>query len=244
MLTHLLIIASVFCTAVLSGILGMAGGMILMAILVSTVSVSAAMVLHGAVQAMSNGSRTVFLRRHIQWRVLPPYLAGAALALGAFAAMSLVPDAGVVLLLVGLLPFLARVTPRLQSLDMNHPITAVVCGVVVTTAQLLAGASGPLLDMFYLNSTLTRHQVVASKALTQTLGHVLKLFYYGMLIGTVDTLPLWLYGVAMATAVVGTRVGTRMLDRLADETFRRVSGWVILGIAAVCVIQGLRLLLA
>lgn len=243
MLTYLVIIVSVFGTAVLSGILGMAGGMVLMAILVSTVSVSAAMVLHGAVQAMSNGSRTVFLRQHIQWRVLPPYLVGAALALGAFTALSLVPDAGVVLLLVGLMPFLARVTPRLRALDMNHPPTAVVCGTVVTAAQLLAGASGPLLDMFYLNSTLTRHQVVASKAITQTLGHVLKLLYYGMIIGTADALPLWLYAVAMTTAVAGTRVGTRLLDRLADDTFRRVSGWVILGIAGVCLIQGSRLLL-
>lgn len=242
MILNVLIIFSVFCTAVLSGVLGMAGGMILMAILVSTLSVSAAMMIHGAVQAMSNGSRAVFLRRHVQWKILPPYLAGAALALAAFSALTLVPDAGVVLLLVGIMPFLARVTPRLRGLDMNHWPTALGCGVLVTAAQLLAGASGPLLDMFYLNSTLTRHQVVASKAITQTLGHVLKLVYYGMIIGSADVLPLWLYAAAMLTAVAGTRVGTRFLDRLADDTFRQVSGWVILGIAGVCVVQGVRML--
>ena len=243
MVLYGLIVLSVFVTAVLSGILGMAGGMILMAILVSTVSVSAAMMLHGAVQAMSNGSRTWFLREFVQWRILPPYVAGAALALGTFTTLALVPDAGVVLILVGAMPFLARVTPRLDALDMNHWPTATACGAVVTAAQLLAGASGPLLDMFYLNSTLTRHQVVASKAITQTLGHLLKLLYYGVLVGAVDTLPWWLYVVAMATAVAGTRVGTRLLDRLADHTFRRVSGWVILGIAGVCLVQGGRLLI-
>lgn len=237
-----LILASVFATAVLSGVLGMAGGMILMAILVSTVSVSAAMMLHGAVQAASNGSRTLFLWRHVQWRILPPYLAGAAVAVGTFSALRLIPDAGVVLLLVGVMPFLARVTPHLDSLDMNHAPTAVGCGALVTAAQLLAGASGPLLDMFYLNSTLTRHQVVASKAITQTLGHLLKLLYYGVIVAAADTLPWWLYLVAMATAVAGTRVGTRLLDRLADDTFRRVSGWVILGIAGVCLVQGVRMI--
>ncbi len=236
------ILVSVFCTAILSGILGMAGGMILMAILVSTVSVSAAMMLHGVVQAMSNGSRTLFLREHVQWQILPPYLLGATLALGGFAAISLVPDAGVVLLLVGLMPFLARFTPRLNGLDMAHRPTAVGCGAVVTAAQLLAGASGPLLDMFYLNSKLSRHQVVASKAITQTIGHLLKLLYYGVLVGAAETLPPWLYLAAMAAAVAGTRVGTRLLDRLADHTFRRVSGWVILGIAGACVIQGARTL--
>jgi uncharacterized membrane protein YfcA len=243
MMLPALILASVFATAVLSGILGMAGGMILMAILVSAVSVSAAMMLHGAVQAMSNGSRTCFQREHVQWHILPPYIVGALLAVAGFAAVSLVPDAGVVLLLVGAMPFLARFTPRLHALDMNHWPTAVGCGMVVTAAQLLAGASGPLLDMFYLNSTLTRHQVVASKAITQTLGHLLKLVYYGVLIGNADALPWWLYVAAMTVAVAGTRVGTRLLDKLADETFRRVSGWLILAIAAICMVQGVRTLL-
>lgn len=243
MLMNLLILTAVFCTAVISGIFGMAGGMILMATLVSTVSVSAAMMLHGAVQATSNGSRAMFLWRHVQWRILPPYLIGASVAVAGFAAVALVPDAGVVLMLVGAMPFLARVTPQLRSLNMDHPFAAAACGVVVTAAQLLAGASGPLLDMFYLSSALTRHQIVASKAITQTLGHLMKLGYYGVIIGNVDTVPVWVYPVAMATAVAGTRVGTLLLDRLADHTFRRVSGWFVLTVAAVCVVQGARTLL-
>ena len=48
-----IILATVFATAVLSGVLGMAGGMILMAILVSTLSVAGAMIVHGVVQAVS-----------------------------------------------------------------------------------------------------------------------------------------------------------------------------------------------
>lgn len=236
----LLLLASVFVTAVISGVLGMAGGMILMAILVSTLSVSAAMMLHGAVQAMSNGSRTLFLWRHVQWRILPPYLVGAAAAVAGFAALTVVPNASVVLIAVGLLPFMARIMPRLDALDMDHAPTAAACGVIVTAAQLLAGASGPLLDMFYLNSSLTRHQIVASKAITQTLGHLLKLLYYGVLVGATDLLPWWIYAAAMATAVAGTRLGTRLLDRLADGTFRRISGWIILAIAAMCLVQGVR----
>lgn len=240
---NLLILLSVLVTAVLSGLLGMAGGMILMAILVVVLPVPLAMVLHGAVQALSNGSRAMFLWRHIEWAILPWYSVGAAVAVAGFAAVTLVPDPGVVLLLVGAMPFLARAMPRLAGLDMRHRPTAMAGGVVVTTAQLLAGASGPLLDLFYLNSTLTRHQVVACKAITQTLGHLIKLAYYGVLIGVTGALPWWLYAAAMAAAVVGTRLGTRLLDRLADQTFRRVSGWVILAIGALCLAQGARTLL-
>jgi uncharacterized membrane protein YfcA len=235
---ELLILIAVFATSLLSGVLGMAGGMILMAVLVSTLSVGTAMILHGAVQATSNGSRAWFLRQHIQWRILPPYALGALAVLALFAGLTLVPDANLVLLLVGLFPWLARLVPRLNGLDVTRPGTALCCGVVVTAAQLFAGASGPLLDVFYLKSPLNRFQIIASKAFTQTAGHLLKLLYYGLIIGVTDSLPAWLYLAAITVAVLGTRVGTRLLGRLSDERFRSVSGVIILAIAAICALKG------
>lgn len=236
------ILFTVFATSILSGILGMAGGMVLLAVLVSLLPVASAMMLHGAVQAMANGSRCWFLRHHVQWRILPPYLAGAAVAVAGFAALRVLPDPAVVLLAVGLLPWLARLVPArliFARLDMSRPATAVACGLLVTAAQLLAGASGPLLDLFYLRSPLSAHQVVASKAVTQALGHVLKLLYYGVLLSSPQDLPPWIFLIAMATAVAGTRVGTRLLDHLPDGVFRLASTWVILAIAIICIIRGL-----
>ncbi|MCZ6642843.1 MAG: sulfite exporter TauE/SafE family protein [Gammaproteobacteria bacterium] len=234
----LILLLSVLATSILSGILGMAGGMILMAILVSTVSVAAAMMIHGAVQATANGSRAWFLRSHIQWQILPPYLLGAGAVLGLFTAITLVPNSAVILILVGSFPWLARLNPRLSGLDIKHAPTAFGCGGVVTAAQLLAGASGPLLDVFYLNTPLTRHQIIASKAITQAIGHVLKLGYYGLIIGVNESIPAWFYGIAMLTAIAGTRIGTRLLEKLNDESFKRISGRVILTVATVCIAKG------
>lgn len=238
MLIQIFLLVSILATSIVSGILGMAGGMILMAILVSLVSVAAAMMIHGAVQATSNGSRAWFLREHIQWHILPGYVLGAAIALSAFWFLSLVPNASVILIVVGIFPWLARMLPKLGGLDISRKATSLACGVVVTTAQLFAGASGPLLDVFYLNSPLNRYQIIASKALTQTLGHLLKLVYYGLIIGVVDTAPLWFYAIAMASAVAGTRIGTRLLEHVTDARFRQTSGYVILAIAAACVVKG------
>lgn len=235
---ELIIIGAVLATSILSGILGMAGGMILMAILVSTLSVGAAMMLHGAVQATSNGSRSWFLRAHIQWRILPAYLAGSLATLAGFAALTLVPDADLILMVVGGLPFLARAVPHLRGLDVTRQPTAALCGLVVTAAQLFAGASGPLLDVFYLNSKLNRFQIIATKAFTQTFGHLLKLVYYGLIVGTTDSVAAWMYVAALVTAVAGTRIGTRVLERFSDDGFRRISGAVILVIAAVVFLKG------
>ena len=49
--------ASILSTAFISGIFGMAGGMILMGILLAMMPVAAAMVLHGVTQMASNGWR-------------------------------------------------------------------------------------------------------------------------------------------------------------------------------------------
>jgi uncharacterized membrane protein YfcA len=233
------LVISVFCTSVLSGVLGMAGGMILMAILVTVLSVANAMILHGAVQATANGSRAWFLRRHVKWHLLPNYMLGAAASLALFSALVLVPDAGLVLILVGVFPWLARYSRHFKGLDVTRPLTTISCGFVVTSAQLLAGASGPLLDVFYLKSPLNRHEIVANKALTQTLGHLLKIIYYGLVVGVSTTLPWWLFAVAMGAAVVGTRVGTRLLTRWNDASFTRVSSIIILTIASLCIVRGL-----
>ena len=234
-----LLVVCVFTTSVISGILGMAGGMILMAVLVSTLSVANAMLLHGAVQATANGSRAWFLRRHIKWPLLPYYSIGAAVSVALFTSFAFIPDAGVVLVLVGLFPWVARFTKRLQGLDITRPMTTITCGLVVTSAQFLAGASGPLLDVFYLRSPLTRHEIVANKALTQTLGHILKILYYGVIVAVTTTLPNWLFIAAIVAAIAGTSVGTKLLNRWNDTSFQRVSQFVIMTVATFCIAQGI-----
>ena len=240
-----LVLAAVLLTSALSGVIGMAGGMLLMALLAALFPVPVAMLLHGVTQGAANGSRAWFLRAHVRWAVLPPYLAGAVLALGVFAFLTFVPERGLLLLLLGALPWLGRLLPAAGRLDVEGPATAFACGAVVTAAQLLAGASGPLLDLFFLHARLDRRAVVATKAVTQALGHGAKLVYYGAVLG----LPAaafegaaarpWLFVAVVPAALLGTRIGTRLLDRLEDATFRRASGRIVLALGAACSLGGL-----
>lgn len=237
-----LILVSVVVTAIISGVIGMAGGMILMGILVTVQSVPAAMTLHGIAQATSNGSRTWILRRHIVWRVLPPYILGAAAACALFVAVLLVPPRAVVYIIIGSFPYVALILPALRGLNVERPRTAVACGAMVTAAQLAAGASGPLLNMFYLHTRFDRLQIVATKALTQTLGHLLKLGYYVGVIGLTDVQDMpagWLWGGMIVMAMLGSRLGTLILTRISDLQFRRASQTAILILGAVCAGRGI-----
>ncbi len=235
---YVLIIISALATSLLSGLVGMAGGVVLMAVLVNILPVSSAMVLHGITQFTANGSRTLILRKHLMWRLMPGYILGASAAVAGFSALLFVPEASVVLILVGLFPWLARLQPKSSALNITRPASNIICGFSVTSAQLLAGAAGPLLDLFYLNSGLDRQTVVANKALTQTIGHLLRIFYYGAIISVATPLPNWLFLAAAIAAVIGTRLGTWLLARWDDQRFQKVSGQIILATGTICILQG------
>jgi uncharacterized membrane protein YfcA len=77
-----LLALTVFLTAVISGTFGMAGGMILMFVLLLLMPVPAAMAIHACIQLVSNGWRCFLWRRHIVWRTLPFYALGVAVGFG------------------------------------------------------------------------------------------------------------------------------------------------------------------
>lgn len=243
-------VLAVIFTSTLSGVFGMAGGMILMGVMAWALPVSAAMMLHGATQAASTGSRAVLHWRHIKWELLGGYLVGAGLAAALFAAFRFVPSKAVIFLTLGLLPFAANAVPASLALDITKRGASSICGFIVTSFQLIAGVSGPALDMFYARSPLTRHEVVASKAVSQTLGHLIKLVYFGVLVGVARGepvaqavhIPWWVYALLAAAAMVGTLAGKQVLDRLPDNHFRKWSQIIIMTVGAVFVLRGLALL--
>jgi uncharacterized membrane protein YfcA len=98
-------------TAFLSGLFGMAGGLILIGVLLTILPLPSAMVLHAITQMASNGWRAFLWREHIRWRPVSIYLIGCAVALAAWSITRYVPDKPVALLLLGVTPFMARLMP-------------------------------------------------------------------------------------------------------------------------------------
>lgn len=103
--------AAVLATSFLSGIFGMAGGMILMGILLSFLPLTAAMVLHGLTQMASNGWRAWLWRSHIRWGIVYRYAAGSILAALAFGAIRFEPSKAAALVIIGLLPLVGLLVP-------------------------------------------------------------------------------------------------------------------------------------
>lgn len=244
-MTSLLLILATLVTSLVSGVLSMAGGMILMVVFGFFLSVPAAMVLHGLAQAVSNGSRVWIYRRSILWRVLAFYAVGALAMTAVFVSFTFVPSIGIVFILIGSFPFLALVVPKSINLDMERGAVAVFSGILVTAAQLLAGASGPVLDIFYTQSQMTKEQILGTKAVTQTLGHILKLIYYGALMAAASSeLPAWVVAAVVIAAILGNYLGSLVVARLTDNQFKQVGRYVIMVIGVICIGKGLLELLS
>ena len=244
-LFFLIIVLATFATAFLSSIFGMLGGLILMGILVSLLPVAPAMVLHGLIQTTSNGYRAWLNRNDINWKIISSLLLGSIFSLIILFFIAFQPNQITVIFALGVLPFIAWLVPKEFSLDITKPPIAVLAGFVVVFTNLIAGVGGPLLDVFFQRVEMTRHQVVATKAVAQTIGHISKIVFFGGLIISFN-FENWPDPLLLATAVVlsviGTTLGKRVLDIIDDEIFFRWTQIIILSVGALFIIRGLYLL--
>jgi uncharacterized membrane protein YfcA len=235
-----LLLVVVLVTATVSGVFGMAGGLMLMGALTLAMPVSAAMVTHGAVQFVSNGWRAFLHRKHIDWRIILYYGAGSAVAAGILALVTYQPTKAWVFLLLGLVPGLAWIPKGRFNLDAAKPAHAVGCGLTVTGLNVIAGVSGPLLDVFFVRTALTRHQIVATKAATQAFSHTVKMVFYGApMLGAAQTglPPWWFFAAAAPLAMIGAWLGGMVLDRMSDVNFLKWTRWIVTAIGVVYLIQ-------
>ena len=150
-------------TAFLSGLFGMAGGLILIGVLLALMPLPTAMVLHAITQMASNGWRALLWRAHIRWRPVMVYLIGCAIALGVWSITRYVPDKPVALLLLGVTPFLARLMPANIKPNPDSVWQGSLYGSICMGLMLMTGVSGPLLDTFFLGGNLGRREIVAPR---------------------------------------------------------------------------------
>lgn len=220
-----------FATAVLSATLGMAGGLVLMGAFAAILPVPDAMVMHGLTQLVANGGRAITLRSHLDRPALGAYAVGALVAAILARQISLAPPVWLVYLGLGLVPFVALSLPRSRWLDAGTPYGAGAAGLLVVGTQSIFGVAGPLLDTFFQSGRLDRFGVVATKAATQALSHLLKAaLFLPLVVGTDRLLTPAL--ACMGAAVVGTQVGTRLLARLPEADFRLWTRRVVLLLGA------------
>jgi len=225
-----LLIVAALATSVLSAVVGMAGGIVLLTIMLLYLEPLAAIPLHGVIQLVSNGSRAFIQRKHVDWALAGRY---AILLLPAGAAglpVAYALPAALTRTLIGLFVLGATWRPGWLVLG-THPensrpkLRFFALGGVVGFLQVVIGATGPLIAPFFLNLGLTRQALVGTKAACQMLGHLAKLVLFGIAGFAYGDWGLLLLTMS-AAVVLGTWLGSRLLDKVNERMFT----WLFKGV--------------
>lgn len=236
-------------TSFLSGIFGMAGGMVLVGVLLAILPVPTAMALHAITQMASNGWRALIWRRHVRWRIVLAYMIGCAIAVAVWSLWLYVPSKALALLGLGALPLATRFAPahlRARPERFSHGVGQ---GVLSMMLMLLTGVAGPQLDQFFLGGRdrdggLDRREIIATKGICQLFGHTLKLLYFGALIDNAATVDPMLAGIAITASMIGTGLSKKVLEAMSDAQYRKWADRIILGVSVYYVAYGGYLLAA
>jgi uncharacterized membrane protein YfcA len=203
--------------------------------------VPVAMVFHGVIQIAANGWRSYLWRHHINWSVVLQFGMGSVFSLLVFSSFAFVPPKSLVLLAIGLTPFIALAVPQRVAPNIEARGQAFVAGAIAGALQLVSGVTGPILDIFYVRTGMTRQVNVSTRAAAQVMAHLTKIVYFGGLVASPGgrDLEQWLVmGFAAVFAVLGTTLSRRFLDRLTDRQFYYWTRRVILAIGAFYIAQG------
>jgi uncharacterized membrane protein YfcA len=227
---------TVVASSFISGTFGMAGGMVLLGVLLYYFDVPTAMIAFSVIQFFANGWRVMLWRRFILWPIFWWYILGATIAVVAMRAVAYVPDKALVYFLLGIMPFAVDVLPVRMRPNIEWRGVPFITGLLTTVIQILAGVGGLFLDIFFQKSALDRKTTIATKAPTQTFSHVLRAGYFisfGNIHGFNDAASLGLLAGAVVLAVVGVQLTPYAIERMSDDGFRRWTRAIIVTISVI-----------
>lgn len=229
-----------FGTSIVSGLLGMAGGLILLTALLWKLEPVVAVPVHGLVQLVSNASRAWFLREHVSWRAVvrfawPLLPAGA---LGLLLLQRVPPAAGRIL--IGVFVLAATWLPKTTRAGQPSPRAwraLPLGGALVGFFSTLVGATGPLLGPFIIGLELGPAGTIGTLAGCQIFQHASKVLLFGL--GGFHFGAYLLWTLALCTAALGgTAVAARWLKGVRPDTFKLMIRLVISALALQLVASG------
>jgi uncharacterized membrane protein YfcA len=232
---------TIIVSSFLSGVFGMAGGMVLLGVLLVYFDVTTGMVLFSIIQLGTNGWRALHWRKFVLWPIFWWYVLGAVAAFAVMRSVAFVPDKALVYLMLGAMPFVVEVLPASARPNIEWRGVPLVTGFFTTVIQFLSGVGGLFLDIFFQKSRLDRKTTNATKAVAQTFSHVLRGLYFGSLAG-VGELNAALWGPAVVLSVIGAMIAPYVLERMTDDSFRQWTRAIIFIIAVVYLVRGALLL--
>ncbi|AXH14613.1 hypothetical protein CP985_02675 [Malaciobacter mytili LMG 24559] len=233
MTTEILLGIITFFTSTIAGVVGLGGGMILIAILPSFLPLNALIPIHGLTQMTSNFSRAVFGYKDVQYQVLPKFILGSLLGVGIISLIIYHISLEYIPLFIGIYILLS-----LWSSKFNEKIkkfeSYFLIGFIQTGVSLVVGATGPLSMTLLFKDYEDKNKVVATGAALMAITHIFKVFVF-IFFGFAFFEYIWLLLFMIIGAIAGSYAGTKLRDKIDGKKFRTLLK-VLLSLLAIKVI--------
>src|SRR4051812_34672549 len=127
-----IVAVAIFLSSFISGVFGIAGGMILLGALLVFFDVSTSMVLFSLLSTTGNLWRVLTWRRYIHWGIWLQYTLGALITFAVLRSVAFLPSKALVYLLLGLMPWVVELLPRHWHPNIQWRGVAVFTGISTT----------------------------------------------------------------------------------------------------------------
>ena len=199
-------------TSFVAGVVGLGGGLMLIAILPSFLPIQALIPIHGFTQMFSNVSRAYFGYKHIQFEVVPKFLIGSILGVSLIALILDMISIEYIPLFIG-----SYILLSLWSKSFNEKIKKYenyyLIGFLQSGLSVIVGATGPLTTTLLLKEYEDKDKVVSTAALLMSITHSMKVLvfvYFGFKFSEyLDIITVMVIGV-----IIGSYLGTKVRDKV------------------------------
>ncbi len=219
---------SAFVTAIISGVIGMGGGILLLSIMTFFLSPTIIIPIHGFVQLVSNASRVGYLLEHVKKNFFWCFLLGLPFGtvLSVYLLKDFISDLHIYLALLVMISYSVFKPKKLPQIKLK-PKSWIMVGFISGVLAILIGAVGPLLAVFFIRDDFTKEEIVSTKSAMQLSAHFVKIPAFLFLeFNYLD--HVWLIIAMSVSVILGTKVGVTLLKRVDSKRFKLLFKGVLL----------------
>ncbi len=245
----IILIFSAFVTSSLSAVLGMGGGIILLAIMAVIIPEGYKVIaIHGMVQLFSNSTRTYVFRNYLKAALIKQFFIGALIGISISVVIVIilinyfnVESANEIKVEV-LKPFIGLFI--IWHLFLKGPKKAkivnsfVPVGLIAGLSSIFVGAVGPLIAPFFIIKSFNKENIIANKAAAQMITHLSKIPLFIYFFKMDYTAELKILIPLIIVVYLGTRFGKKILYFIPELIFKKLFKATLFIISIRLILQG------
>lgn len=168
-------------------------------------------------------ARLILFWKDIQWDLVKYYVPSALLGAIVGGLIFVQLNSSWIQIVLGIFllttPFQFKMGKKKYSFKMKKQYF-IPLGFLVTVISTLFGATGAVLNPFYLNMGLVKEKMIATKTANSFFAGIAQIGSYAFL-GAIEG-QMWFWGLAIGLgAVIGNIIGKKLLSKMSELNFRR-----------------------